>query len=203
MNDRKVVETMDEPYPKMHQPGDLRLPTATGNTQPLWQALAKLVPDFNGRRVLAIHSGDGWFCRYAVNHGAIAVLGIDDLPSNITASRKTASSDRLRYRIMPDHALDRITGTYDYVLGTFDALNPEFHQATEALSKRLTPSGQMLVTVNTSTEIPATDERLQLQQLVSDQLVINRWYQIHDTRLNQNQQLHFLLSAQRRIRSYH
>ena len=35
-----------------------------------WHELKKLLPDFNGKRVLDLGCGFGWHCRYAVEHGA-------------------------------------------------------------------------------------------------------------------------------------
>ena len=42
-----------------------------------WPALQKILPDFTGRRVLDLGCGYGWHCKYAAEHGARAVLGID------------------------------------------------------------------------------------------------------------------------------
>ncbi len=44
---------------------------------PEWPALRALLPDLAGRRVLDLGCGYGWFCRWAREHGAASVLGLD------------------------------------------------------------------------------------------------------------------------------
>lgn len=42
-----------------------------------WQTLRSVLPDFTGKTVLDLGCGYGWHCRYAAEHGAKQVLGID------------------------------------------------------------------------------------------------------------------------------
>lgn len=42
-----------------------------------WHELKKMLPDFNGKRVLDLGCGFGWHCRYAIERGATFALGID------------------------------------------------------------------------------------------------------------------------------
>ena len=44
---------------------------------PEWPALRALLPPLDGRRVLDLGCGFGWFCRWAREHGAARVLGVD------------------------------------------------------------------------------------------------------------------------------
>lgn len=44
---------------------------------PEWAALRALLPELGGRRVLDLGCGFGWFCRWAREHGAASVLGVD------------------------------------------------------------------------------------------------------------------------------
>lgn len=44
---------------------------------PEWVALRALLPELGGRRVLDLGCGFGWFCRWAREHGAASVLGVD------------------------------------------------------------------------------------------------------------------------------
>jgi len=44
---------------------------------PEWPALRALLPPLDGRRVLDLGCGFGWFCRWARGHGAARVLGVD------------------------------------------------------------------------------------------------------------------------------
>lgn len=139
-----------EPYPTM-KPAAGDLPTSSN--QPLWQILAQKAPDLEGKRVLAIHSGDGAFCRAAINAGAIAVLGVDHDRYAISAARDVASSDRLRYRIMPDRRFDLLTGPYDVVTGPFAYPAEDLRQSTHQLAKLMRPSGEMVLAVTGAADI--------------------------------------------------
>jgi 2-polyprenyl-3-methyl-5-hydroxy-6-metoxy-1,4-benzoquinol methylase len=44
---------------------------------PEWPALRAMLPDLNDLRVVDLGCGYGWFCRYAQQHGAREILGID------------------------------------------------------------------------------------------------------------------------------
>ena len=182
---------MDAPYPNMQDLPDL--PSESGNDQPIWQALAKKIPSVADRRVLVIHCGDGWFCRHALNGGATAVLGIDTDAVAIQDARAVASSDRLRYRIMPDKWLKLLTGPYDLIVGSFDQSPEELRAMTHVLSALLSPKGQLIAAVAPSKQ-PIGDD-LAVDELISSQLVINRWYQVTDKRLTQTEQLYLLLSS--------
>lgn len=184
---------MDEPYPKMRADSGQPLPTNTGNRQPLWQAIAKQVPDLHGRRVLALHAGDGWFCRYAINAGAVAVLGVDHDGKAVSAARATASSDRLRYRIMPDSQLHLLTGPYDLIVATFEARD-DVATILRHLSQLLRAGGQVMATLSSPVTPAAPDQTLAFTQLIPPTLALSNLAQITDARLPK-QTVHFFLSA--------
>jgi len=56
-----------------------RLPRSVQGLEgaPEWPALRAHLPALEGRRVLDLGCGFGWFCRWAREHGAAAVLGLD------------------------------------------------------------------------------------------------------------------------------
>ncbi|MFD1440433.1 class I SAM-dependent methyltransferase [Lacticaseibacillus hegangensis] len=151
-----------EPYPTM-KPAAGDLPTSSN--QPLWQVLTKKAPELSGKRVLAIHSGDGAFCRGAINAGAIAVLGVDRDRYAISAARDVASSDRLRYRIMPDRRFDLLTGPYDLVIGPFAYPAEDLRQDTHQLAKLLRPSGEMVLAVTGAAD--ASQVKANLSSLIA------------------------------------
>ena len=59
--------------------GYSRLPRSVEGLEgaPEWPALRGLLPELDGRRVLDLGCGFGWFCRWAREHGAASVLGVD------------------------------------------------------------------------------------------------------------------------------
>lgn len=44
---------------------------------PEWPTLRAMLPDLTGARVLDLGCGYGWFCRWAVEQGAVSVVGVD------------------------------------------------------------------------------------------------------------------------------
>lgn len=57
-----------------------------------WPALRAMLPDVGGLRVVDLGCGFGWFCRWAREHGAAQVLGLD-LSEKMLARARAASSD--------------------------------------------------------------------------------------------------------------
>ncbi len=58
---------------------------------PEWPALQALMPDMRGLRVADLGCGFGWFCRWAADHGATQVLGLD-VSENMLAQAAEANS---------------------------------------------------------------------------------------------------------------
>lgn len=56
-----------------------RLPRSTSGLAGAaeWSSLASLLPDLAGLRAVDLGCGFGWFCRWAVEHGAASVHGVD------------------------------------------------------------------------------------------------------------------------------
>jgi ubiquinone/menaquinone biosynthesis C-methylase UbiE len=71
-----------------------RLPRSVSglNGAPEWPALQALLPDLRGLRVLDLGCGFGWFCRWAREHGAAHVQGID-VSANMLARAREMTRD--------------------------------------------------------------------------------------------------------------
>jgi SAM-dependent methyltransferase len=62
-----------------------------------WQAFQKLLPELTGKTVLDLGCGYGWHCRYAIEHGASSVVGVD-LSERMLAEAKARTTDpRITY----------------------------------------------------------------------------------------------------------
>ncbi len=59
--------------------------------------LPDLLPDLAGKRVLDLGCGDGWFCRYAADAGARAVIGVDPSVRMLTLARERTNDPRITY----------------------------------------------------------------------------------------------------------
>ncbi|RUX26227.1 class I SAM-dependent methyltransferase [Mesorhizobium sp. M7A.F.Ca.US.011.01.1.1] len=57
-----------------------------------WPALRAMLPDVGGLRVVDLGCGFGWFCRWAREHGAAQVLGLD-LSEKMLARARAAHPD--------------------------------------------------------------------------------------------------------------
>ncbi len=62
-----------------------------------WPALKALVPELRGLRVLDLGCGFGWFCRWARQQGAAAVLGIDMSEKMLARARATTADAAITY----------------------------------------------------------------------------------------------------------
>lgn len=59
---------------------------------PEWPALRAMLPALQGRRVLDLGCGFGWFCRWARGQGAASVLGLD-LSARMLARARAMTAD--------------------------------------------------------------------------------------------------------------
>jgi SAM-dependent methyltransferase len=77
-----------------------RLPRSVDGLEaaPEWPALRAMLPPLAGARVVDLGCGYGWFCRWAVDHGAAAVLGVD-LSERMLARARADTADGAETRI--------------------------------------------------------------------------------------------------------
>lgn len=61
-----------------------------------WPRLKALLPDVKGLRILDLGCGFGWFCRWAMEHGAESVHGID-ISQNMLQRARAMSENRPEY----------------------------------------------------------------------------------------------------------
>lgn len=78
-----------------------------------WHQLQPLFPDMTGRDVLDLGCGYGWHCRYAADHGAGSVLGIDQSEMMIAEAKKRNDASGITYRVCS-------LQEYDYPKESFD-----------------------------------------------------------------------------------
>ncbi len=63
-----------------------------------WPSLRSLVPPLNGLRVLDLGCGFGWFCRWAREHGAASVLGLDVSENMLARAAADTDDAAITYR---------------------------------------------------------------------------------------------------------
>jgi SAM-dependent methyltransferase len=59
---------------------------------PEWPAIRAMLPALDGRRIVDLGCGFGWFARWARAHGATSVLGLD-LSENMLARARSETTD--------------------------------------------------------------------------------------------------------------
>lgn len=83
-----------------------------------WHELQKLLPDFSEKRVLDLGCGYGWHCRYAAEHGAKSVLGIDLSEKMLTVARQKSAASMVEYRQVAIEDFDYPKEAFDVVLSS-------------------------------------------------------------------------------------
>ena len=81
-----------------------------------WHQLEPLFPKLSGKAVLDLGCGYGWHCRYAAEHGAASVLGIDQSAQMIAEANRRNAADGIEYRICDVLDFAYPEETYDLVI---------------------------------------------------------------------------------------
>ena len=83
-----------------------------------WHELKTVLPDFTGKRVLDLGCGYGWHCRYAAEHGAKTVLGIDTSAKMLAEAAMMTHDQPIVYQQMDMQAIDQLPGSFDVILSS-------------------------------------------------------------------------------------
>lgn len=83
-----------------------------------WETLKKMLPDFQGKRVLDLGCGFGWHCRYAVENGAASALGIDISDNMVREAKKMTNSEKITYICLPVEEISFDADSFDIVLSS-------------------------------------------------------------------------------------
>lgn len=81
-------------------------------------ALVSKLPDCCGKRVLDLGCGDGRYCRYAIEHGAIACTGIDPSEERLRQAYRENGSFWTDYQCMAIDAFEPDAASYDIVISS-------------------------------------------------------------------------------------
>ncbi|GGG88230.1 class I SAM-dependent methyltransferase [Paenibacillus radicis (ex Gao et al. 2016)] len=83
-----------------------------------WQALRKMLPEFEGKRVLDLGCGYGWHCRYALEQGASYVVGVDISEKMLQEARAKTETDKAQYLCLPIEDIDFAASSFDAVISS-------------------------------------------------------------------------------------
>ena len=113
-----------------------------------WHELQKLLPDFQGRRVLDLGCGYGWHCKYAADHGAAYVLGADISQKMLDTAQEKNPGAVIEYRCAAMEDLTFQGGSFDAVLSSlaFHYVR-DFGPLVQNISHWLRPDGSFVFSV--------------------------------------------------------
>ncbi|PKF74255.1 class I SAM-dependent methyltransferase [Chryseobacterium sp. PMSZPI] len=83
-----------------------------------WHALKKMLPDFKGKHVLDLGCGYGWHCRYAIEHGAQSVIGIDISEKMLAKAKEINNLEGIQYERKALEDIDYPAGKFDLVISS-------------------------------------------------------------------------------------
>jgi SAM-dependent methyltransferase len=118
---------------------------------PEWPALRALLPDPSGLRIVDLGCGYGWLCRWASEHGAAGVLGLDVSERMLERAQSFPTDARITYARADLEQLDLPVASFDLA---YSAL--AFHYVEDAarlfrtIRSALVPGGHLVF----STEHP-------------------------------------------------
>lgn len=114
-----------------------------------WPSLKPLLPDFTGLQVLDMGCGYGWHCRWAAEHGAAGVIGVDLSEKMLAVAREKTSPDSpIQYMRAAVEDLAFPSACFDVVLSSL-ALHyvQDFPALVEKVHRWLRHGGQFIFTV--------------------------------------------------------
>lgn len=115
---------------------------------PEWPTLRGMLPPLAGAQVLDLGCGFGYFSRWAADHGAASVLGIDLSEKMLARARELTTDARITYQRGDLESLDLAGMTFDLV---YSSLALHYIEDYGALCVRirnlLMPSGRFVFSV--------------------------------------------------------
>lgn len=113
-----------------------------------WQTLERLLPNFKEKTVLDLGCGYGWHCKYAADHGAAKVIGIDLSQKMLAEAVKRNADPKIDYRQGDISAAVFPKDTFDIVFSSlaFHYL-PDWPAMVKRIASYLKPGGTLLFSV--------------------------------------------------------
>ena len=113
-----------------------------------WHQLEPMFPELADKTVLDLGCGYGWHCKYAAEHGAAYVLGIDQSARMIGEAKRRNTADSIEYRVCGIHDYDYPEETYDLVVSNL-VLHyiADLQEVCRLVRRTLKPGGTFLFNI--------------------------------------------------------
>lgn len=113
-----------------------------------WPSVKALLPDLTAKRVVDLGCGFGWFARYAREHGAASVLGLDLSEKMIQRARTDTQDPAIEYRIADLERLDLAEASFDFAYSSlaFHYIE-DFGRLVRMVHRALVPGTDFLFTI--------------------------------------------------------
>ena len=113
-----------------------------------WHAFRALLPDLAGKRVLDLGCGFGWHCRYAREHGAGSVVGVDLSEKMLARAKATTDDPAIEYRRAAMEDIDFPAGAFDVVISSLALHYVErLDLVSQKIHNCLRPGGAFILSV--------------------------------------------------------
>lgn len=115
---------------------------------PEWPAVRALLPDLAGKRVVDLGCGFGWFSRWAREHGAAHVQGIDLSQNMIARARADTDDAEIEYAIADLETLDLPRAAFDFAYSSLAFHYVEdFGRLVRTVHHALVPGAHLVFTI--------------------------------------------------------
>lgn len=138
---------------------------------PEWPTIQTLLPDLQGKRIVDLGCGYGWFCRYARDNGAAEVTGLDVSSKMLAKAQEMTQGEGIIYRVEDLEHLNLPAQSVDLVYSSL-ALHylQDIHSLFSMVFQALVPGGKLVF----SAEHPVYTAPLQ-QGWIEDQTGQKSW----------------------------
>jgi ubiquinone/menaquinone biosynthesis C-methylase UbiE len=115
---------------------------------PEWPALRSMLPELEGKRIVDLGCGFGWFARWAREQGAAKVLGIDLSENMLARARAEAADSAIRYLHADLETLELTEAGFDlaYASLVFQYI-VDIARLFAAVRRALVPGGHLVFSI--------------------------------------------------------
>jgi SAM-dependent methyltransferase len=115
---------------------------------PEWPSIRAVLPDLSGKRVVDLGCGFGWFSRWAREHGAASVLGLDLSENMIARARADTADPNIEYAIADLEKLELPAASFDFAYSSlaFHYIE-DFGRLVQTVHRALVPGSHFVFTI--------------------------------------------------------